>query len=102
MNVDAGLCWVGDPCYVIGKDASHAEEKWSDFCDKIPESMSTHTEPLGDGVGFAVSTGYGDGSYPVYIETVDGIGGGERVSSITIEFLKDEEEDEEEDEEDLT
>jgi hypothetical protein len=105
MSVDAGLCWVGDPCYVLGDDASSRVHNWDEFCSKITE-MKHHAAPLGDGVGFAISTGYGDGSYPVYIETSDEGSWGERVKSITIDFLGDEEdescdwddEDEDEDE----
>jgi hypothetical protein len=49
--------------------------------------MKHHAAPLGDGVGFAISTGYGDGSYPVYVETSDEGAWGERVKSITIKFI---------------
>jgi len=98
MSVDAGLCWVGDPCYVLGDDASSRVHDWMDFCEKISD-MKNHAAPLGEGVGFAIHTGYGDGSYPVYIETSDEGSWGERVSRITIEFLGEEEEDEEEEDE---
>ena len=86
MSVDAGLCWVGDPCYVMGSDASHAVAEWDDFCDTLTEKKqyeNGYAEPLGEGVGFAISTGYGDGSYPVYIERENG-----RVSSITVDFME--------------
>ena len=92
MSVDAGLCWVGDPCYVMGSDSSHGVSDWDEFCSKITE-MKHHAAPLGDGIGFAISTGFGDGSYPVYIETSDEGEWGERVKSITIDFIGDEEED---------
>jgi len=68
IGVDAGLCWIGDPCYVMGRDASSAVNQWSDFCDKL--DAAGHDErgfstPLGKGTGVAVLTGYGDGVYPV-------------------------------------
>jgi len=88
IGVDAGLCWVGDPCYVLGDDASSRVHDWDKFCDKI-KNMGHHAAPLGDGTGFAISTGFGDGSYPVYIETSDEGSWGERVKSITIEFISD-------------
>ena len=67
IGVDAGLCWVGDPCYVLGLDSSHGPKTWDAFCEKL--SMTTDpSEPLGKGIGFAISTGYGDGEYPVYIK----------------------------------
>ena len=94
MSVDAGLCWVGDPCYVMGSDSSHGVSDWDEFCSKITE-MKHHAAPLGDGVGFAISTGFGDGSYPVYIETSDEGSWGERVKSITIDFIGEEEEEDE-------
>ncbi len=45
FSVDAGLCWIGDPCYILHKD-KNAEKKhdqppkdigkdWGDFCDKL-------------------------------------------------------------------
>jgi hypothetical protein len=34
IGVDAGLCWVGDPCYIMGQDASsHPCKTWNEFCD---------------------------------------------------------------------
>ena len=84
--VDAGLCWVGDPCYVMGDDASSRVKDWmADFCDKL-DFNKNHNAPLGDGTGFAISTGYGDGEYPVFIER----GHEGRVSAIRIEFMEDE------------
>ena len=92
MNVDAGLCWVGDPCYVMGDDASSRVHEWNKFCDALNEQKqydNGHCEPLGQGVGFAVSTGYGDGEYPVYVEKEDG-----RVSRIIVDFIYTGEDDE--------
>ena len=66
IGVDAGLCWVGDPCYVLGKDSSHGPKIWDAFCKKLSMTLNPD-EPLGKGIGFAIPTGYGDGSYPVYI-----------------------------------
>lgn len=72
IGVDAGLCWIGDPCYVVSKDASHVWEKWSDFCDKLQEADWPDAKSF-DGIGVAVRSGYGDGSYPVYVKRdVDG------------------------------
>ncbi len=85
IGVDAGLCWVGDPCYVLGDDASSRVTDWMEFCGKLDHNK-THNEPLGSGTGLAISTGYGDGEYPVFIET----NGEGRVSAIRIEFMEDE------------
>ena len=85
--VDAGICWIGDPCYVLPDDASHADSvrDWSKFCTAIGEADTTqfnfkqgHT-----GLGVCVSTGWGDGMYPVYIErSEEG-----RVAKVVIEFI---------------
>lgn len=102
IGVDAGLCWVGDPCYILhkeeGEDLSPTlGESWHDFCDilrkkeEAPGGTSTHASfnyDLGhEGLGVVVSTGYGDGSYPVFIETnKEG-----RVKSVTVEFIGEDE-----------
>jgi len=100
ISVDAGLCWVGDPCYVLGDDASSRVKDWISFCDalNVQQDMDGRnhnedgfSEPLGSGVGFALQTGYGDGSYPVEI-----LRSGGRVSGIRILFINDEVEEEEE------
>lgn len=66
IAVDAGVVWIGDPCYVLGDDASNRVKDWLDFCDKIGnDSVST---PLGEGTGVCVSSGHGDGTYEVSIE----------------------------------
>ncbi len=99
IGVDAGLCWLGDPCYVLSDDAVKKWPKWSDFCDTIINNVYPTTQqydyPKGHpGLGVLVSTGYGDGVYPVYAEIEDN-----RVKSVTINFFggpEDEVEDEEE------
>lgn len=88
IGVDAGLCWIGDPCYVFGEDATKKWPKWSDFCDTIKDEYPTiqqYDYPKGhEGLGVLVSTGYGDGLYPVYAEIEDG-----RVKSVTVHFMED-------------
>lgn len=46
IDVDAGICWIGDPCYILHKDINAKEEHnlppkgigtdWHSFCDLIP------------------------------------------------------------------
>ena len=74
IGVDAGLCWVGDPCYCVTKDATERPaETWSEFCDKLQDGREVDGAypfnfQLGHaGLGIAVSTGYGDGVYPVSV-----------------------------------
>jgi len=106
IGVDAGLCWVGDPCYIHPdldeKKPSLPKEfgqTWSEFCDilwkKSPPDKPTVAQfnyDLGHkGLGVCVSTGYGDGTYPVYIEMIKDEQWGERIKSLTVVFIEDEE-----------
>jgi hypothetical protein len=91
VYVDAGLIWVGDPCYVMGDDASSRVTDWGDFCGKLfndPGYNEGFTKPLGDGTGIAVRSGYGDGSYPVYVTyEKDDLFGGWIPSKVEIDFM---------------
>jgi hypothetical protein len=92
IGVDAGLCWLGDPCYVFGEDASHKWKTWMDFVNSIKEMEHPTTQQFNyemghAGLGVLVSTGYGDGCYPVYAEIEDN-----RVKSVTVKFFEDDEE----------
>jgi len=82
--VDAGCIWIGDPCYIMGDAATNRVHDWSEFCDKMDDQFGQDgiSKPLGDGVGCLVSSGYGDGSYPVKIEKKDGM-----VRKVTITFF---------------
>ena len=79
IGVDSGSCWVGDPCYVLPDDARHNPgEDWDEFCRAM--LRSSHKEfPA----GVCVSTGYGDGEYPVHAVIKDGV-----VQSIEVTFVK--------------
>ncbi len=80
IGVDAGLCWIGDPCYILhnGKPLEIGND-WSEFCGKLNEDV---TEFSG-GLGVCVSTGYRDGEYPVYVtKNAEG-----RIASVTIKFI---------------
>lgn len=84
--VDAGCIWIGDPCYIMGDDASNRVHDWQEFCDKIDNNKDVQS-PLGVGTGVLVSSGYGDGSYDVdYTTNDDG-----RVASVTVTFIEENE-----------
>jgi len=96
IGVDAGLCWVGDPCYCVTPDADeHPAKTWSEFCDKLQDGREVESGvmpfsyKLGHaGLGVAVSTGYGDGVYPVFIrKNAEG-----RVMAVMVNFGGDENE----------
>lgn len=98
VGIDAGMLYIGDPCYVIDKPLG--AKPWGEFLDSLYE-----TSTLGDEgqwwqvyapfpnpaagkypAGHVVTTGWGDGEYPVEVETTrDG-----RVASVTITFISDE------------
>jgi hypothetical protein len=79
IGVDAGLVMVGDPCYVLGDDASQRVKSWSEFCDSLGNDYPTVKDM---NFGFVVSSGYGDGLYPVYVKkNAEG-----RVIGLKVEF----------------
>ena len=103
IGVDAGLCWVGDPCYCVTPDAdSHPAKSWPEFCealdkheqqDDVPEGVKQWNYQHGSpGLGVSVQTGYGDGEYPVYVQYEGG-----RVARVMVDFMQDEEDEENED-----
>jgi len=75
IGVDAGMIWLGDPCYIIGADSSHGPLTWADFCKDLDRSEKADgsgvQEPLGSGIGLAIPSGYGDGAYRVIVTTND-------------------------------
>lgn len=80
VDVDAGLIWVGAPCYVI-RDSDETRpsslgKDWFGFCDNLFKGRVdgvTNFEHDGGfgGMGLAISTQFGDFTYPVYVEHDD-------------------------------
>lgn len=99
IGVDAGLCWVGDPCYILHKSKKELPKtlgkNWLDFCDKLKEvhdatGATQFNYELGHpGLGVVVSTGYGDGEYPVYVT----YGDEGRVAKVEVDFMEGEDDD---------
>lgn len=94
IGVDAGLCWVGDPCYLLQDTGSGRPKElgkdWKAFCDllwKKEDGTQTaqwnydHGRP---GLGVTVATGWGDGTYDVYVRRAEG-----RVKAVMVVFDED-------------
>lgn len=90
IGIDAGLCWIGDPCYILHtKQLPKAiGENWSGFCDKLHQGRDIHTQfnyaDGSKGLGVCTSTGHGDGCYPVLVKlNKDGL-----VAEVKIVFIE--------------
>lgn len=101
IGVDAGLVWLGDPCYILhpNKMPKALGKDWGEFCDTLkyngPTVQSYNYDMGHEGLGVVVSSGFGDGTYPVYalMENVDGWG--KRIKKVWIDFFTDEDENDE-------
>lgn len=92
IGVDAGLCWLGDPCYCVTPDATeHPAKTWNEFCEKLDHAKRAQqwNYKIGHaGLGVTVTTGYGDGNYPVEVRYVDDPHMGRRVAEVRIRFIR--------------
>jgi hypothetical protein len=91
IGVDAGLCWIGDPCYILHREGDNPEaigKNWTEFCDGLGDDYPTHKQFHYDmghaGLGVCVSTGYGDGCYPVEVKYGDE---GRRIKEVRVRFF---------------
>jgi len=89
IDIEAGKCWIGDPCYVLPDDASEREQvnTWDKFCETMRpnKKYASFNYRMGhEGLGVCVSTGYGDGSYPVHAVIKNGV-----IHSVEVTFIKD-------------
>lgn len=107
IGVDSGQIMLADPCYVDSFDS-----KDGDFAhDAIGREKPEHTNfsyagacnvtlakdqagIIGNGLGAVCSSGFGDGSYPVYIKRTNEGSCGDRIGAMMIVFIGDEDEDE--------
>lgn len=90
IGVDAGLCWIGDPCYILddrSERPSDIGKTWVEFCDRLSGredkcvAQWKHADDY-PGLGVTVGTGHGDGCYQVYVRR-DGSG---RVMAVMVDF----------------
>ncbi len=74
VGVDAGLLWLGDPCYCVTPDRDeHPAKTWDEFCNKLKNTEKNRVTQWNykmghEGLGVSVSTGYGDGCYDVFVK----------------------------------
>jgi hypothetical protein len=92
IAVDSGQAMVGDPCYLDGWNTNEGEE-WNldgkmneySYHGASATTLAHNAGELGIGKAIVFNTGYGDGYYPVYIQTnEDG-----RVVKVVIDFMGD-------------
>ncbi len=97
IGVDAGLCWLGDPCYILHRDdlPDSIGKDWDGFCSILskveprPRTWSFDYDMGHEGLGVCVSTGWGDGMYPVEVrKNREG-----RIAEVRVVFITDEAED---------
>jgi hypothetical protein len=141
VGVDAGMVWIGDPCYILALPHLNPKEKkdskfpnmyeprelpeslgesWIEFCDKVHDDGSAY--PVGSkeydaflkkqikkgeqrgqtavqfnyemghpGLGVCMGSGYGDGTYPVFVKrNEEG-----RITETKIVFIDEEEQEDE-------
>jgi hypothetical protein len=99
IGVDAGLCWIGDPSYILHTEhpPKATGKSWDEFCeilradDQYPTCKQFCYDLGHAGLGIVVSTGYGDGVYPVYADFNDE----GRIAKVWIEFIEPDNETEE-------
>jgi len=111
VGVDSGQMMLCDPCYVsqFASNDSDFDFGASDRDKPLNTAFSyagacettlakSQAGVIGNGLGAVTSSGFGDGSYPVYVEFSDEGAWGRRVKSMTIVFIDDSEQESEENE----
>lgn len=105
IGVDAGLCWVGDPCYIIHPHNGTPKDlgkDWSEFCDRLERgekhqgkaqkgAVQFNYDMGHAGLGVAVNTGFGDGVYDVFVRYSNEGSWGRRVAELKVVFIGDDE-----------
>ena len=84
-GVDSGTLMIVDPCYCF-----HDEEERDAVFRSVRGASLFGEAEVPYGFGVVSSTGYGDGVYPVYAETVEDGDWGRRVARIIIECIPEE------------
>jgi hypothetical protein len=93
FNVDSGQAIIGDPCYLdswkpwnqdTGEEFDEYKNRQGEYgyLGACEATISKGHGTLGMGSAVAISTGYGDGVYPVYAQLNDD----NRVALVVIDF----------------
>lgn len=90
-GVDAGCLIIIDPCYLKYLPPTKSDEDWLKFCKDVLGPTALSSKSAGQisygGGGVIVSSGHGDGVYPVYAHyDEDGC-----ITKVEIVFMQDEE-----------
>lgn len=95
-GVDAGMIMIGDPCYGSSQKNHPSQMEWGEFCDLYTELREDYPKfgqlnyDLGHaGLGVVLDSGYGDGTYPVYVHIKDDPDWGRRIMKVEIFFDED-------------
>ena len=97
IGVDAGLVWVGDPCYILHREdglPNTLGNNWGEFCDTLinepnPLAKSFKYDIGHEGLGVCVSSGLGDGTYDVFVKTITDSTWGQRIAELKVVFIED-------------
>lgn len=95
IGVDAGVCWLGDPCYCVTPDAeNHPAPTWPEFVDALyskdkdgPTCVQFNFAGGHPGLGVCVSAGFGDGLYDVYVKRAR-TEAGPRIAELKVVFIE--------------
>jgi len=95
IGVDAGICWIGDPCYILHQEEIPKDigKNWTEFCNRTdtPDNHWQFNYDAGHpGLGVCVSTGWGDGEYKVFAREENG-----RIAEVKVVFGYSDDEEEE-------
>jgi hypothetical protein len=77
VGVDAGLVWLGDPCYILHTKKPKAIGKaWGDLAKSLDlrlgnDAVQMNYDKGHPGLGVIVTSGYGDGEYPVEVRRLE-------------------------------
>lgn len=88
IGVDAGVVWLGDPCYILHKDSLPIAlgNSWPEFVERLVSPAVQFNYDKGHaGLGVVVSAGFGDGIYDVFVRYVQG---SSRIAEVKIVFIE--------------